>query len=134
MQELGLKASYNSMKYFAARDRLRKQSRIRSCRENHKRRRRQIVAQTKLAVSPRKRRDCAIYSTCKFGSEVTSSGEESDTLCGKCQQREYPIRSTRKYQQWVCSHLCEEWYHWSCKGIKYKRQLPEEFFCTKSQS
>ena len=134
MEELGLKASYKSLKYLATRDRLRNQSRIRTCRETYKRRRRQIVAQTKLAESSRKRRDKAVYSSGRFGSEVPSSGDESDTLCGKCQLRESPIRSTRKYQQWVCCHLCEEWYHWSCEGIKSKRQLPEDYFCSLCKS
>ena len=44
MEDLGLKASYKSLIYLATRDRLRNQSRIRRCRETHKRRRRQIVA------------------------------------------------------------------------------------------
>ena len=132
MNELGLKASYKTLKYLATRDRLRNQSRIRRCRETHKRRRRQIVAHTKLAESSRKRRDKAVYSSGKFGSEIYSSGEESDTLCGNCHLREAPtIRKTTKYQPWVCCHLCEVWYHYSCEGIKNKRSLPEHYFCRK---
>ena len=61
MEELGLKASFKTLKYLATRDRHRNQLRIRRCRETHKRRRRQIEAHTKLAESSRKRRDKAIY-------------------------------------------------------------------------
>ena len=134
LKELGMEASHSSLMYFVRRDRLRNQSRIRRIGETHKRRRRQIISQTKLAESSRKRRDKAIYSSGKFGSEVASSGDDSDTLCGKCQLRECPIPSTRRFQQWVCCHLCDDWYHWGCEGIKKKQQLPEEYFCSKCQN
>ena len=130
MKDMGLTASYESLLYLSRRDRRRNQSRILRIRETHKRRRRQIVTQTRLAESSRKRRDMSVYSSGKFGSEVQSSGEESDTVCAKCQQRESPIRSKRKYEQWVCCHQCDGWYHWSCEGIKNKRQLTECYFCS----
>ena len=80
MKELGIEASYNSLIYLARRDCLRNLSRTLRINETHKSRRRQIVAHKKLAESSRKRRDKAIYSSSKFGSEVTSSGDESE-LC-----------------------------------------------------
>ena len=134
IQELGLVASYKSLKYLATRDHLRNKSRFRRCRETHKRSRRQIVAQTKLAESSRKRRDKAIYSSNKFGSEMPSNGDDSDTPCAKCNQRDCPIRSTRKKQPWVCCHNCEVWYHQLCVCIKYARQLPVDYFCNNCQS
>ena len=69
------------------------------------RRRRKTVTQTKVAEASWKRRDNRIYSSGKFCSEVPSSWDEYDTLCGKCKQIESMIRSTRKKQHWVCCYL-----------------------------
>ena len=134
MKELGLTASHQTLQHLSTRDRRRNQARIRRISETHKRRRRQIVTQTRLAETSRKRRDKAVYSSGKFGSEVQSSGEESDTLCGTCNQRESPIASTRKFEKWVCCHQCNDWYHWSCQGILNKRQLAEFYFCKNCDS
>ena len=130
MKELGIQPSYNSIIYLARRDRIRNQSRTCRIFETHKHRRRQIIAHTKLAESSRKRRDKASYTSGKFGSEVNSSGDESDTLCAKCQQRESPNPSRSKYQPWVCCHMWQNWYHYSCEGIRTKRQLPQHYFCS----
>ena len=57
------------------------------------------LSQTRIAESSRKRRDKAVYSSGKFGSEVQSSGEESDTVCCKCNLRDCKIRPTIEYDR-----------------------------------
>ena len=134
MKELGLTASHQTIQYFCRRDRRRNQARVRRVMETHKRRRRQIVTQTRIAESSRKRQDKAVYSSGKFGSEVQSSGEESDTLCCGCNLRDCPIRTTRVYDRWVCCHHCQDWYHSNCVGIRNNRKLPEYYFCNNCQT
>ena len=129
LNDLGLTASFGALQYLSARGRLRNQSRHRRIHETHKRRRRQIAAHTKLAESSRKRRDKSIYASEKFGSEIHSSGDESEDICNICKQRDCPVPSARKFEQWVSCHKCEAWYHWGCAGIKTKRHLPNYFFC-----
>ena len=124
------RTNVESLRYMCRRDRLRNLARGRRIRETHKRRRRQIATQTKLAEASRKRRDTGKYSSEKYGSELHSSGDESDVFCARCNQRDCPIRSGRKYEQWVCCYKCEDWFHWGCVGIRIKRQLPEYFFCS----
>ena len=128
LNELGMKPRYETQRYLARRGRYRNQARIRRIRETQKRRRKQIVTHTKIAEASRKRRDKAIYSSEKFGTELQSSGEESDVLCGSCKLRDCLKRSARKYEQWVCCHQCEDWFHWNCFGIRSKCLLPEYFF------
>ena len=143
MKELGLTASHETLLHLSRSDRQRTQARICRIRETQKRRRRQIVTQTRIAETSRKRRDKAVsssgkrldkavYSSGKFGSEVQSSGEESDTVCCKCNLRDCPIRTTREYDRWICCHQCEDWYHSSCIGIRNNRKLPEYYFCNSS--
>ena len=135
MKELGLTAaSHETLLHLSRRDRQRNQARIRRIRETHKRRRRQIVTQTRIAETSRKRLDKAVYSSGKFGSEVQSSGEENDTVCCKCNLRDCPIRTTREYDRWICCHQCEDWYHSSCIGIRNNRKLPEYYFCNTCKS
>ena len=134
MKDLGLTCSHESLVYTARRDRLRNLSRVRRIHETQKRRRREIASQTKLAEKSRKRRDKGIYASERFGSEVLSSGNESDVLCAGCQNRECPVPSRIKYEGWVSCHDCEDWFHWGCVGIATKRGLPEYFFCTKCKS
>ena len=119
MKDLGLTCSHESFVYFAHRDRLRNIARVRRIYKTQKRRRLQIASHTKLAEKSRKRRDKGIYASERFGSEVLSSGNESDVLCAGCQNRECPVPSRRKYEGWVSCHDCEDWFHWGCVGIHH---------------
>ena len=89
IKELGIQPSYNSIIYLARRDRIRNQSRTRRIFETHKRRRRQIIAHTKLAESSRKRRDKASYTSGKFGSEVILPAT-NQTICAPNDNRRNP--------------------------------------------
>ena len=98
MKELGLTASHGTLQHLSRRDRQRNQARERRIRERHKLRRRQTSRKRrdKDVSSSGKRLDKAVYSSGKFGSKVQSSGEESDTVCCKCNPRVCPINTTRE--------------------------------------
>ena len=65
MKDLGLTASHETLIYLSRRDLRRNQARGRRVRETQKRRRRQILTQTRIAETSRKRRDKAVSSSGK---------------------------------------------------------------------
>ena len=129
MEELGLTISHHTLLYLSRRDRLRNIHRAQRIKETHKRRRRQMTAQTLVAESSRRRRDKKVYSSGQYGSELLASSDESDTICSSCSTRHCPLTKSKK-DSWISCELCENWFHWACVGIKSKRSLPETFFCS----
>ena len=107
MQELGLTISQHTLVYLSRRDKLRNLEKARRVKETQKRRRRQMSAQTLVAESSRKRRDKKIYASGRFGSELVSSSDESETLCSRCSSRHCPLSAKSKKDSWISCEGCD---------------------------
>ena len=129
MEELGLTISHHTILYLSRRDRLRNLKKARRVKQTQKRGRRQMTAHSLVAESSRRRRDKKIYSSGHFGSEMLTSSEESDTVCSSCNSRHCLPNTKSKKDNWISCEACENWFHWTCPGIKSKRSLPEFYFC-----
>ena len=131
LREYGICASATTMRLLASLDKTRNLKRERAILETQKRRRRKLKSRELAAEMSSQRRETAAskYHSGKFGSErhsmqATSSqphadtGDESDTICSKCEQRTCPIRLKRKIDEWIGCDLCKQWYHGRCVGMK----------------
>ena len=128
MEELGLTISHHTLLYLSRRDRMRNLEKARRVKETQKRRGRQMIAQSLVAESSRRRRDKKVYSSGQFGSEIIESAEESDSVCYSCNSRNCPLTNTKK-DHWVACEACEHWFHQVCVGIKSHKSVPQFYFC-----
>ena len=101
MEELGLTLIHHTLQHLSRRDHSRNLLRARRVHETHKRRRRQMTAQSLVAESSRRRRDKRVYKSAQFGSEMFPSSDESDTLCDTCGARHCALVSKSKKDNWI---------------------------------
>ena len=130
MEELGLTISHHTLVYISKRDHIRNLQRARRVKETEKRRRRKMTSQAQVPESSRRRSDTKVYSSSQFGSENIASSDESDTVCDSCKARHCPLVAKSKKDNWISCKSCDNWFHWSCAGIKTKKSHPEYYFCT----
>ena len=138
LQELGMNPSHRTLEFLVRRDNLRNLRRGRRILETQKEANghlgyhsrvfpeasRQWCSRQKEGqwpLSSRKRRE-------RFGSELPLSDEDSDTESATFNQRDCPLPTKRKKENWLVCHNCEAWFHWSCAGVKSKNGLPEYYF------
>ena len=108
MEELGLTFSHHTLLYLSKRDSIRNIHRAQRIKETHKRRRRQMTAQTLVAESSRRRRDKKVHSSGQYGSELLASSDESDMICSSCSILHCPLTKSKK-DSWISCELCENW-------------------------
>ena len=143
LNEYGIRASASTLYHLARRDKTRIYMRERAITQTQRRRRRQLKVRSHTAETSRQRREksASKYSSGKFGTELApiatssvskdpDSGDESDTTCSKCEQRNCPIGRRKKVQDWIGCDLCDRWFHGNCVGVKKVSDFSDTpYFC-----
>ena len=143
LDEFGIDTSATTMRHLVSMDRTRNLKRERAILETQKRRRRKLKTRKLVAEMSRQRREktASKYHPGMFGTERqspqatssgqhTDSGDESDTICAKCEQRNCPIGRKRKVDDWIGCDLCNRWYHGKCVGVmKISAFSDTAYFC-----
>ena len=115
LNEYGIPSSASTLYHLDRRDKTRIYMRERAIIQTQRRRRHQLKVRSHTAETSRQRREksASKYSSGKFGTELVpiatssvskepNSGDESDTTCSKCEQRNCPIGRRKKVQDdWV---------------------------------
>ena len=118
LKEYGVVASATTLQHLARMDKTRSLKRERAILETQKRRRRQLKLRIETAEHFLRRREKAASKYCsgKFGTERKSkptsstaedSGDESGTICAKCDKGVCQIGRQRKVNDWIGCDLCE---------------------------
>ena len=143
LNEYGIRASASTLYHLARRDKTRIYMRERAIIQTQRRRRRQLKVRSYTAETSRQRREksASKYSSGKFGTELVpsatssvskepNSGDESDTTCSKCEQRNCPIGRRKKVLDWIGGDLCDRRFHGNCVGVKKVSDFSDTpYFC-----
>ena len=86
---------------------------------------------TQVAESSSRRRNKKVYASSQLGSEMIASSDESDTICDSFKVRHCPLVAKAKKDNLISYEACDNWFHWACAGINFKRAAPESFFCSR---
>ena len=139
LNTLGVTCSHTTLLYLTRKDKERNRCRIKAITDTEKRRRRILQTQFVSAEASRRGREKARakYKPKAFGSEATditsagkqvpmdSSGDESNTICEHCSQRNCPLPGKRKKDDWVFCEFCDKWYHARCMKVTLKKLVDE---------